>query len=692
MIMQQATTHQKIVLATPPVYQAPLPLEVHLPMIPQGPAMMAAVLRSRGHHVTCFDAYERSCRQGYFDASEFAAFLIKESPDWLGLSVYSDGYPSALAMIEIAKIVAPDCVVVVGGPHFTLFPDVVPPEVDYVVVGEGELPMVALVEHLLPRANHVQDSQQLFFSVQTAETTDPYNGKYNLTFEILSHAVEATEGSVLQTIRALMRPASNGHSCILVMQDRLKNEALGRLPYPAYELFLGPDVTYQFDEPSLGLDGPMLNLNTSRGCSYGCSFCSVEGVWGKAYSWFPTPWILGLVADLKQRHGLRSVFFREDEFIMRPRAPSAWRKGVENRDEVLALAQGLHTLEIRWAVENRADAFGSRDRAERFFKTLTELGLAGVFVGVESASDKVRNTILNKHLSAENLRNFFKWTHETRVRTVANVMYGVRRRVHGDLLSDNREDWASTEALMATLQPTRIDRYVYVGVPVSPLYFDYLERADYDLIDVNGYLYPKGFADLAREIYGHDMEMEIVHGRPNLRVGPGLLPGIPTTTADGCDTLKAVDTSIRQLAALPGVLEICLTPLRHWVDVFPPDQGFGHNLFAHLSRRSLAGAILTEILKRYRPGKTPVIERLASGPTLAIATLRMPSAEAILLTLHLAHDATTYDRILSVLCQTATLVNTYIRSEFVQRFTSQSFAINQESSLMRQLQLAGREA
>src|SRR5271157_6563236 len=94
---------KRIVLATPPVYQAPLPMEVHLPMIPQGPAMIAAVLRARGHHVACFDAYERSCRNGYFDAADFANFLTAERPDWVGLSVYSDGYPAALAMIELIQ-------------------------------------------------------------------------------------------------------------------------------------------------------------------------------------------------------------------------------------------------------------------------------------------------------------------------------------------------------------------------------------------------------------------------------------------------------------------------------------------------------------------------------------------------------------------------------------------------------------
>jgi len=384
---------KRIVLATPPVYQAPLPLEVHLPMIPQGPAMIAAVLRARGHYVACFDAYERSCRNGYFDAADFAKFLMAERPDWVGLSVYSDGYPAALAMIELIQRVCSNCSVVVGGPHFTLFPDAVPPEVDYVVVGEGELAMLALVEDLFPGIDHFCQEEEFFVCIGPGENRRTNDGNLNLSLHVVSDSSAATSAAALQTIPVTMRHANNGHSCILAMRGRLTNEVLGRLPYPAYELFLRPESMYQFDEPALGLDGPMLNLNTSRGCSYGCSFCSVEGVWGKPYSWFPTPWILGLVGVLKRRYGLRSLFFREDEFIMRPRAPSAWREGDDDCDDVLTLAQGLHSLGIRWAVENRADGFGSSDRAEHFFKRLTELGLAGVFVGVESASERVRNKV-----------------------------------------------------------------------------------------------------------------------------------------------------------------------------------------------------------------------------------------------------------------------------------------------------------
>ncbi len=653
----------RVVLATPPIYQAPLPLEVHLPMIPQGPAMLAAVLQQRGHHVACFDAYEKSCRQGYFDACDFTDFLQREQPAWLGLSVYSDGFPSALRMIELAKAVVPDCRVVVGGPHFTLFPDAVPVTVDAVVVGEGELALPALLDGLIE--NTAGTGGTMFFDiVLPADYVVP--GSFD--FDLADPTVHFPLGRRGQRVAVGVRRAVNGQTHIISMRDRLVNEVLGSLPYPAYDLFLGPNVSYQFDEPALGLDGPMLNLNTSRGCSYGCSFCSVEGVWGKSYRWFPTDWILGLAADLKVRYGLRSVFFREDEFIMRPRAPSAWRPGTASSDEVLALAKGLNALGLRWAIENRADAFGSPDHAERFFKHLASFGLAGVFVGVESASETVRNKILSKKLRTDSLREFFRWAREAGVRTVANVMYGVRRTVKGQVLTDTENDWANTDALLAELQPTRVDRYVYVGVPTSPLYRDHLMRQDYAMIDVNGYLYPRDFAETARQIYGEQVEMAIVPGRPNLRVGPSVLPGIPTATGtsqlspeEACDTLH-------RLTGLPGVLDVIITPLGEPRGAIPASLEAATEVLEHLELGSLNSAKLSEILRCYRPSNHAAIRRLACGPTYLTGALRTPSGEVLLIALHLAHDTEDTNSLLMATNRAVSLVNSQLRDGFVSRF------------------------
>ncbi len=667
--MTMATSPRRVVFATPPIYQAPLPLEVHLPMIPQGPAMLAAVLRARGHHVACYDAYERSCRERLFDPSAFAAFLAAEAPDWIGLSVYSDGFPAALSMIKIIKAVLPKSRIVVGGPHFTLFPDAVPPEVDFVVVGEGELAMPALVEGEIPP---ISERTQVSFVVVATETDTPFDGACNFDFSVVTGDVNTRPAQTLHAVGAHVRPAENGVSRVIVMEGRLTNDILGRLPYPAYDLFLCAESKYQFDEPALGLDGPMLNLNTSRGCSYGCSFCSVEGVWGKAYRWFPSTWVVGLVTELKRKHGLRSVFFREDEFIMGPRAPSAWREGAEGRDDVLALAYGMKELGITWAIENRADAFGSQERAQGYFKTLADLGLKGVFVGVESASDTVRNVILNKHLSETAIRHFFEWAHAAGVRTVANIMYGVRRIVNGVLVSDSPQDWLDTDALLSQIRPTRVDRYVYVGVPVSPLYMDHLKRGDYEFVDTNGYLYPKGFTDIARDIYGDDAEMLPLPGKPNVRVGPSLLPGIPALAQRHHELRDRVTAALAQLQALPTMADVRVAQLYRHPSSLAGLPGILDDLDDAVALPRVPSAIIAEITKLYHPGDKPRIVRLAGGPTFALATLRTPSAETVLLAARLDHDPSQHEAIIAFVRGVAALLNDYLRARFIEAHATAS--------------------
>ena len=661
-------TSKRVLLATPPVYQAPLPLEVHLPMIPQGPAMIGAVLRERGHDVSCFDAYEQSCRLGYFDADEFADQLALQKPDWLGLSVYSDGFPAVLRMIEIAKDVVPTCRIAVGGPHFTIFPEAVPPEVDVVVVGEGEIAMAAIVEASIPdlRSGDDDPRRSFEFHLQSRGEGRPFDGRCNLSFKVHVPGGEISEPPSLQTVRSRQRRARNGATRILILQDRLSNEALGRLPFPAYDLFLKPEASYQQDEPALGLEGPMLNLNTSRGCSYGCSFCSVEGVWGKPYRWFPSEWVLGLVRKLKVTYGIRSVFFREDQFIMRPRAPSAWEPELEGQDEVLALAKGLQTLGIRWAIENRADAFGPPARAECYFKALAELGLAGVFVGIESASETVRNGILNKNLSLESIRAFFAWARDRDVKTVANIMFGVRRRVNGKVLADGPDDWRETEALLQDLGPTRTDRYVYVGVPVSAMYDDHLHRGDYEFIDVNGYLYPKGFTEIARKMYASNMTMAKIPGKPNLKVGPGLLPGIPGPSGDAERARGEVAQALAYLRRLPGVAGVNLNSLDGSIPFGAQRKKMLKDLIGSESHSALPLTALDGLPGRFRPGAPPEVVQLPGQDRLAVATLRSPSAEAMILALSVSGEVHETKSLLSALHGAVENINAAWRNLYIE--------------------------
>ena len=73
-------------------------------------------------------------------------------PDVVGISsLFSSQFPNAVHLANVVKQINPDIVVVLGGPHPTALPEQtlrIAPSVDYVIRGEGEYPMLGLIDHL----------------------------------------------------------------------------------------------------------------------------------------------------------------------------------------------------------------------------------------------------------------------------------------------------------------------------------------------------------------------------------------------------------------------------------------------------------------------------------------------------------------------------------------------------------------
>ena len=62
----------------------------------------------------------------------------------------------------------------------------------------------------------------------------------------------------------------------IIRKERIKN--LDSLPFQPWDLFT--EMPYDLSCPWLDIQ-PIFTMNTSRGCPFQCSFCSVHSVWGK---------------------------------------------------------------------------------------------------------------------------------------------------------------------------------------------------------------------------------------------------------------------------------------------------------------------------------------------------------------------------------------------------------------------------
>src|SRR3989304_7772518 len=113
---------------------------------PLGLTILAAVLREKGYDVRILDAavqglsYEAAVEQ-----------ILCERPKYVGTTAVTVSIFNAAKLNEILKKKAPNIKTIVGGPHITALPiDTLErfPQFDFCVVGEGEISLVNLLNHL----------------------------------------------------------------------------------------------------------------------------------------------------------------------------------------------------------------------------------------------------------------------------------------------------------------------------------------------------------------------------------------------------------------------------------------------------------------------------------------------------------------------------------------------------------------
>ena len=123
---------------------------------------VSAVLKEAGHETRGLAAA---------DYGAAAAALAEFAPQVVGFSMTTGMHPFHLDLVRCLKAEF-DFVSVFGGPHPTYFPEIIDGEgVDVVCVGEGEYPLLELVEHLAAGSDYGQvpnrQSEQLVLNRYT---------------------------------------------------------------------------------------------------------------------------------------------------------------------------------------------------------------------------------------------------------------------------------------------------------------------------------------------------------------------------------------------------------------------------------------------------------------------------------------------------------------------------------------------
>ena len=106
-------------------------------------------LESKGHKVASFYFKNSTYTDGMYTYEQFGAMIQKMidlSPDIIGVGVRSPVFPIYRHLEMNIRKHLPDCELVIGGAHPTGDPERCLPYADYVVVGDGEFPMLNILD------------------------------------------------------------------------------------------------------------------------------------------------------------------------------------------------------------------------------------------------------------------------------------------------------------------------------------------------------------------------------------------------------------------------------------------------------------------------------------------------------------------------------------------------------------------
>lgn len=189
--------------------------------------------------------------------------IRKSNPDIVGISAMTHTLPDAVETIKAVKDIDPDLPVILGGPHTSVFPveSARLPGVDYVVLGEGEIPLAGLLTAL-------------------GEGTDP--------------------SSVPGVIKSEAGEIKGDPEPFFIMD-------LDILPIPERH-YLPADRYYTV----VSRHPPTTIIISSKGCPHSCIFCHTAG--GKRWRGRSAKHVVDEIAACVKQ-GINEFFFFDENFL-----------------------------------------------------------------------------------------------------------------------------------------------------------------------------------------------------------------------------------------------------------------------------------------------------------------------------------------------------------------------------------------
>jgi radical SAM superfamily enzyme YgiQ (UPF0313 family) len=353
--------------------------------------------------------------------------------------------------------------VILGGPHVTFVPDEALAHAGLVVRGEGEGAMNALLD---------------LWKEGYLEATDTrYGGVPNLSWKDASGCLRHNAAAPWIT-------------------------DLDALPVPDFTLADGTADCVIGRRKTV-------TVQTSRGCPFDCSFCSVTGMFGKKFRYRSVESILQEVRRYNRPDHF--VFFCDDNFTANPR-----------RARELLEAMIAEGTRFQWSTQVRTDV----GRDPELVSLMKRAGCHTVFIGFESVNPQSL-TEMKKNQSLADIRN------------AIDVVQGAGIHIHGMFVFGfDGDNWDTVEATVSFARErklTSVQLLILTPLPGSKLYQQMcvegrITSFDWDLYDTHHVVYqPAGLTpyELQRaQIYGHTRLYTLAEGFRKLACGRWVAAGL----------------------------------------------------------------------------------------------------------------------------------------------------------------------
>ncbi len=273
-----------------------------------------------------------------------------KTADLIGISTITSTAPRAYAIADrVREMGIP---VIMGGPHVTWLTDEALEHADYVIRGEGEHALMEFAEAF--------------------ESDGNFSGVSNLSYQ--------RDGKYVHN---MLQPYIND---------------LDKLPFP--------DLSLMKDYDHRVAGQRIIPIQTSRGCPFDCSFCSVTGMFGKKYRFRSTD---NIMAELRQYNDSKNfIFFYDDNFAANPK-----------RTKELLRAMINEKFKFKWSTQVRVDV--AKD--PELIRLMKKAGCHTLFVGLESVNQQSLDA-MKKHQTVEDTRSAIKILRKHNIHVHGMFVYG----------------------------------------------------------------------------------------------------------------------------------------------------------------------------------------------------------------------------------------------------------------------------